>query len=73
MKVAVTFVAAVMVTTQVLVPVQAPDQPAKVDPFAGDAVNVTRVPEVKFAEHVAVQLMPAGELATVPAPVPAFV
>ena len=65
--------AAVIDTTQALVPEQAPDQPLKLEPLAGDAVNVTLVPDVKVAEHDAVQLMPDGELVTVPEPVPAFV
>ena len=56
-----------------LVPVQPPDQPVKAEPVAGVAVNVTLVPELKDAEQDAVQLMPAGELVTVPEPVPAFV
>ena len=41
---------ALTVTVQVLtVPVQAPDQLAKVLPAGGVAVNVTAVPEAKFA------------------------
>jgi hypothetical protein len=35
------------------------------------AVKVTIVPSVYVAEHVDPQLMPAGELVTVPVPVPA--
>jgi len=54
------------------VPVQSPDQPAKVEPTAGVAVSVTTVALVKSAEHVAPQLIPAGELVTVPEPEPAF-
>ena len=43
-NVAVTVVAAVMVTVQVLFPVQpALDQPVNVDPVAGAAVSVTAV------------------------------
>jgi hypothetical protein len=34
-----------MLTVQVPVPVQAPDQPAKVEPAPAAAVNVTLVPE----------------------------
>jgi hypothetical protein len=44
-KLAVTVVAAVIVTTQVPVPVQLPpDHPVNSDPDAGLAVNVTLVP-----------------------------
>ena len=71
-KLAVTVVAAVIVTTQVLVPVQPPPlQPVNVEPAAGVAVNVIAVPLAKLAEQVGWQLMPAGLLVTVPVPVPA--
>jgi len=72
-KVAVTVVAALSVTTQVLVPVQPPPlQPLNVEPVCGDAVRVTTVPIVNEVVHVVPQLMPAGELVTVPTPAPAF-
>ena len=45
-KVAVTEVAAVIGTVQAAVPVQAPLQPAKLEPAAGTAVSVTLVPWV---------------------------
>jgi hypothetical protein len=61
------------VTTQEPVPVHAPLHPAKVDPAAAVAVRVTEVPLLKLAEQVVPQLMPAGELVTVPVPAPAFV
>ncbi len=51
-KVAVTVGAALIVTVQVPVPVQAPLQPVKVEPAAGAAVRVTTVPLVNDAEHV---------------------
>ena len=47
MKVAVTSVAAVIVTLHVPAPEQPPpDQPVKVEPVSGVAVRVTRVPEL---------------------------
>ena len=58
------------VTTQVPVPVHAPLQPAKTDPWAAAAVSVTVVPVLKFALQPLVQLMPAGLLVTVPLPPP---
>ena len=70
-KSATTEAAAVIVTTQVPVPLQPePLQPVKVELTSGVAVSVTVVPWVKFAEHVAPQSIPAGELVTVPDPVP---
>jgi hypothetical protein len=71
-NVAVTEESPVKVTLQVPVPVQAPDHPANVEPAVGAAVSVTMVPLVKFALHVAPQLIPAGLLVIVPAPVPAL-
>ena len=72
-KVAVTARTALIVTVQVLVPVQAPLQPVKIDPAAGAAVSVTTVPVVKEVEQVAPQEMPAGALVTVPLPLPDLV
>jgi len=72
-KVAVTVVAAFIVTVQVPVPEQPPPlQPLKVEPVAAAAVRVTIVPFAYDAEHVVPQLMPVGELVTVPPPAPAF-
>jgi hypothetical protein len=72
LKVAVTAVAAVNVTTQVPVPVQPPPlHPANVEPSAAAAVSVTAVPLAKFAAQVVGQLIPAGALVTVPVPLPA--
>src|SRR5580704_2469758 len=68
-NVAVTASAAFIVTTQLPVPLQAPLQPVKLQPVAGDWVTVTCVPPVKTWLHVDGQLMPAGLLATVPLPV----
>ena len=42
-KVAVTALCAVIVTRQLLVPLHAPDQPAKVEPLSATAVRVTTV------------------------------
>jgi len=73
LKVAVTEVAAFMVTLQAPVPLQAPLQPANAEPGAGVAAKLTIVPLAKLAEQVAPQEIPAGELVTVPVPVPVSV
>jgi hypothetical protein len=73
LNVAVTAVAAVIVTVQVPVPSHGALHPVNVEPVAGVAVNVTCVPPAKFAEQVGIQLIPAGALVTVPAPLPASV
>ena len=49
-----------------------PVQPWNVEPAAGVAVSWTTVCEGKTAEHAVPQLIPAGELVTVPCPEPAF-
>lgn len=72
LNVAVTDLAASMVTVQVPVPEQAPLQPTKTELAVGVAVRVTWVPASKVAEQVAPQLIPAGEEMTVPLPVPLF-
>jgi hypothetical protein len=72
-KFALTDFAASMVTLQAPVPLQAPLQPANVEPESGTAVKLTTVPLAKLAEHVVPQEIPGGELATVPVPVPLFV
>jgi len=73
LNVAVTDVLALTVTRHEAVPVQAPDQPAKVDPAAATAVSVTTVPLANPALHLVPQLIPLGLLVTVPPPVPARV
>ncbi len=67
-KVAVTVLAAVRMTVQFPVPVQAPLQPVNAKPAAGVAVSVTWVLAVKATLQVAPQLMPAGLLVTEPLP-----
>jgi hypothetical protein len=58
--------AASIVRLQVPVPLHAPPQPWNIQPLTGVAVSVTGVPELKLALHVEPQLMPAGELVTLP-------
>src|SRR5262245_55864809 len=75
LNVAVTERACVIDTVQPAVPVQAPLQPANVEPAAAVAVSVTLVPFAKLAfcvVQVGAQLMPAGLDVTVPVPVPAL-
>ena len=73
-KVAVTEVAVLTVTVHVPVPAQeAPLHPVNTDPDVAAAVSVTLVPLMKLAEQVAPQLIPLGELVTVPEPAPALV
>src|SRR6266545_3762353 len=71
-KAAVTTVLAFITTAQGRVPLHPPPlHPAKTEPAAGLAVNVPRVPpRLNEAEQTVPQSMPAGELATVPAPPP---
>jgi hypothetical protein len=73
LNVAVTALAASIVTEQVPVPVHAPLQLANVDPVEGAAVKVTLSPWAKLPVHETVQLIPDGVLVTVPLPVPAMV
>ena len=63
--------AAVIVIVHVPVPVHAPPQPVNVEPATGVAVKFTTVPLLNDAEQLVPQLMPAGALVMVPAPVPA--
>jgi hypothetical protein len=71
-KVAVTDLAADIVTVQVPVPVQAPDQPVNMEPVAGAAVSVTLVPGAYTAPHAVPQLIPPTLEVTVPLPAPAL-
>jgi hypothetical protein len=67
-KLATTVVARLIVTEQGAVPLQAPLQPAKVEPAAAAAVSVSFVPGATISSQSAPQAMPAGTLVTVPAP-----
>jgi hypothetical protein len=70
-KVAVTDLAAFIVTTQVPVPEHpSPLHPVKVDPVDAVALNVTVELSEKEAEHVNPQFIPMGELTTEPLPIP---
>jgi len=63
-----------MVTVQVVAaPLQAPDQPVNEYPLFATAVRTTAVLPLKLALQVAPQVIPAGELVTVPVPLPAGV
>jgi hypothetical protein len=53
---------------QLPLPLQAPPQPVNVAPPLGTAVSVTGVPLEKFIVHTDGQLIPDGELVTVPLP-----
>jgi hypothetical protein len=72
-NVAVTVVSVLTVAWQVPVPLQPPpDHPVKWEPDAAAAVSVTCVPELKAFEQLPPQLIPDGELVTVPVPEPDF-
>ena len=62
LKFALTDFAASMVTLQAPVPLQAPLQPANVEPESGVAVKLTTVPLAKLAEHVVPQEIPGAYL-----------
>src|SRR5437899_8572607 len=73
-KVAVTVVAADMVTVQEPVPVQPPPlQPVKEEPVGGVQVRAPAVSLGQLAAPLVPHVIPAGTLVTVPLPVPAFV
>lgn len=74
LKVAVTVTDELVANAHGAVPVHPPpNQPLNTEPLAGVAVSVTSVPGATLMEHDVPQLMPAGELVTVPLPVPALV
>jgi hypothetical protein len=72
-NVAVTEWTVSIVTAQLPIPPHAPPQPVKVDVPSGVAVNVTSVPTLNAAEHVAPQSIPTGDEVTDPSPVPVLV
>jgi hypothetical protein len=73
-KLALTACAALIVTTQVPVPLHpAPLQPVNVEPLNAVAVKVTDVPLANEALQVVPQVIPVGLLVTVPSPLPTFV
>jgi hypothetical protein len=61
------------VTTQVLIPLQPPLHPPKLNVLPGVAVRVSWVPLAKLAEQVVGQLIPLGLLVTAPVPGPDIV
>jgi hypothetical protein len=70
LKVADTEVFAFIVTLQAPVPLHPPAHPPNVEVAAGVSVSVTTVSAGNVSWHVVPQLMPAGLLVMVPAPVP---
>jgi hypothetical protein len=56
----------------VAVPEQSPDHPVNLEPEEAAAVSVTGVPVLNCTEQEGPQLIPAGELVTVPAPDPSL-
>src|SRR5437588_628521 len=68
LKVAVAASDADTVRLQDEVPVQAPLQPAKMEPASAVAVSVTEAPLAKLPEQAVPQLIPEGEEVTVPVP-----
>ena len=67
-KAAATLWFEVIVTVQPAIPLHAPPHPPKLQPPAGVWLRPTCVPAVKLALQVAGQLIPEGELVTVPGP-----
>src|SRR3954464_2037771 len=68
LKLAVADLSPFKVRSQVPVPVQAPDQPSRVDPVAGVPARLTSVPFAALVEHVPGQATPAPVTDPVPAP-----
>ena len=70
LKVAVTVLSAFATVEQLPAPVQPLDQPVKTENSPAVALSVTGEPAVKPCQQSVLQLMPVGELVTVPLPVP---
>jgi hypothetical protein len=70
LKLAVTELAAFMVTVHGPIPLHAPVHPVNVDAPSAAGVRVTMAPVVKLAVHVAPQLIPAGDDVMPPPPAP---
>jgi len=67
----VTVVLELIVSEHVPAPVHPPpDHPDNVEPAAGEAAKVTTVPWLYAAAQLVPQLIPDGELVTVPEPLP---
>jgi hypothetical protein len=73
LKLAVTLFTALIATEQAPVPLQAPDQPVKVEPEAGAAERETTVPEANVEVQVEPQLIAAGDEVTEPLLLPVAV
>jgi hypothetical protein len=70
-KLAVTVTDVLVAKVQEAVPAQPPPlQPLKIEPAEGVAARVMEVPPRYVLEQVLPQLIPAGELVTVPKPLP---
>jgi hypothetical protein len=73
-NVALTDRAWLIITWQLPLPAQSPDQPAKAESAPGVAVNVTVLATLKLAWQVMLQLLiPAGLVLTCPEPMPCLV
>ena len=67
-----TLLACVIVTEQLPVPLQSPDQPTKRDPSLAEALRLTTCEGRKLEEHAGARRMPEGTLQIVPSPDPAI-
>jgi hypothetical protein len=70
LKVAITLLLALILTTHVPVPVQSPLHPTNVAPELAVAFSVIKAFSINCALQIAVQVMPLGVLLTVPDAVP---